>query len=453
MTTPSQLEAWDKHYVWHPFTQMQDYEHEPPLVIQSGKGAYLFDIHGRQYFDGNSSIWVNLHGHAHPHITRAIQEQAQRIAHSTLLGSANVPSIQLAKRLAEVTPTSLDKVFYSDNGSTAVEVALKMAFQYWRHQKPAQMDRCTFITFEQSYHGDTLGSVSVGGIELFHGLFHPLLFETHAVPYPVYSRYTDTATPEEIGRESLQHVENALKTHGSNTAAIIIEPIVQGACGIRTQAPGFLRGLRELCDRYNVLLIFDEVFLGFGRSGTLFGSDQEGVSPDLLCLAKGITGGYVPLAATLANQKIYDAFLGEYNEYKTFFHGHSFTGNQIGCAAALASLDVFEQENTLERMKPSVERLRDRLDRLFEINDHVKDIHHIGLICGIDLCASRSSQTEYPIEDRMAAKTCFAMRKHGVWLRPLGNTLVFNPPLITTPDEIDFVMDAIETAMHETLGA
>lgn len=419
-----ELEAWDKRYVWHPFTQMRDYEREDPLIISSGEGCWLYDIYGKRYFDGNSSLWVNVHGHARPEINRALANQAERVAHSTLLGCANVPSIELAKRLIELAPRGLSRVFYSDSGSTAVEIALKMAFQFWRHQQPPDLKRCRFIKFKEAYHGDTLGSVSVGGMDLFHGLFGPLLFETYSAPYPVYSRYTSTESPEEISARSLGAVEKALKEHGEEAAAVIVEPITQGASGIRTQAPGFLRGLRDLCDRYNILLICDEVFLGFGRSGRMFGCDHEGVTPDLMALAKGISGGYLPLAATLAVEKIYEAFLGDYSEFKTFFHGHSYTGNQLACAAGLASLDLFEADRSLERMKPTVARLHERLDALFETCDHVADIHHIGLIAGVDICQSRTRGQAYPIEAMMGYKTCRALRERNIWLRPLGNTLV-----------------------------
>ena len=448
---PNLLAEWDKQYVWHPFTQMQDYQNEPPLIIERGEGVYLYDAEGRKYFDGNSSLWVNLHGHARPELNRAMQEQAERIAHSTLLGPSNAPAIELAKRLVDVAPDGLSKVFYSDNGSTSVEVALKMAFQSWRQRKAPDMERCSFITFEEAYHGDTIGSVSVGGIDLFHRIFGPLLFKTYRAPYPVYSKYANPEGPQAVCRQALDACEAVLKEHAAKCAAVIIEPIVQGASGIRTQAPGFLKGLRELCDQYNILLICDEVFVGFGRTGKMFGCQHEGVTPDLLCLAKGITGGYLPLAATLATEAVYEPFLGDYSEFKTFFHGHSYTGNQMGCAAALASLDVFEQDNSLVAMQPSVERLQARLDRLYNANDHIADIHTIGLIAGIDIAKSRAKNEAYPIERKMGAQACFAMRKRGVWLRPLGNTLVVIPPLITQPHEIDFLFDALEQSLAEVL--
>lgn len=451
-TDPTTLAAWDQQYVWHPFTQMQDYANEPPLIVERGEGSYLYDADGNKYFDGNSSLWVNLHGHARPEINQAMHDQAQRIAHSTLLGPSNAPAIELAKRLVDIAPGGLSKVFYSDNGSTSVEVALKMAFQSWRQKQTPDMKRCSFITFEEAYHGDTIGSVSVGGIDLFHSIFGPLLFKTYRAPYPVYSKYANPEGPQAVCQQALDACEAVLKEHAAKCAAVIIEPIVQGASGIRTQAPGFLKGLRALCDQYDILLICDEVFVGFGRTGKMFGCQHEGVTPDLLCLAKGITGGYLPLAATLATDAIYEKFLGGYSEFKTFFHGHSYAGNQMGCAAALASLDLFEQDNSLEAMQPAVERLQNRLDRLYDATDHIADIHTIGLIAGIDIAQSREKNLAYPIEQKMGAQVCFAMRKRGVWLRPLGNTLVVIPPLITQPHEIDFLFDALEQSLAEVLG-
>lgn len=443
-----QWEEWDKRYVWHPFTQMQEYSREPPLIISHGEGAYLYDIHGRRYLDGNSSLWVNLHGHARKEIVDAIAAQAAKIAHSTLLGPGNIPSIELAKRLVEIAPTGLTKVFYSDNGSTAVEVALKMAFQYWRQSRKKKVSKLKFLTFQEAYHGDTLGSVSVGGINLFHGIFGPLLFERYETPYPLYSVYTSRKSPEAIAQEAIDACEQHFKMHADETAAVIIEPLVQGAAGMRTSAPGFLKALRELCDRYDVLLICDEVFLGFGRTGTMFACEQEQVTPDLLALSKGITGGYLPLAATLATQEIFDAFLGEYVEFKTFFHGHSYTGNQLGCAAALASLDLFKSDDTLNALRTKILHLKHRFDDLFERCDWVGDIRQRGFVAGIDLVKSRRRNETYPLETRTGARVCGALRQHGIWLRPLGNTLVIVPPYITTTDELDYLIDSIREVME-----
>ncbi len=447
------IEEWDRQYIWHPFTQMQDYVKEPPLIFSHGEGAYLFDINGRCYFDGNSSLWVNLHGHRHCTMISALKNQVDELFHSTLLGAANEPSIELAQQLVEIAPPGLEKVFYSDNGSTAVEVALKMAFQYWQQAKPPQPKRTTFISFRGAYHGDTIGCVSVGGIDLFHAKFGSLLFKCYHAPYPVYSKYPSIGrgdsriAPTDIASKSLDECEKLLKEHEGEIAAVIIEPLVQGAAGIKTQAPGFLKGLRELCDRYDVFLIADEVFTGFGHTGKMFACEHEGVSPDFMALAKGITGGSLPLAATLTSQRVYDGFLGEYSEFRTFFHGHTYTGNPLACAAALANLDIFERESTLSWIQPVISHLEKRLDQLFEASDQVADIHQCGLIAGIDIARSRSRQEFYKIEERMGAKVCLELRKYGIWLRPLGNTLVLVPPLISSIKQIDYLMDAIESCL------
>jgi adenosylmethionine-8-amino-7-oxononanoate aminotransferase len=422
---------------------MQDYIQQDPLIVSHGEGAYLYDIVGNKYFDGNSSLWLNTFGHCHPKINNAIKSQLDTIAHSTMLGLANVPATRLAKRLVEITPPGLDKVFFSDNGSTAGEIAIKMAFQYWQQVDPPQKERTSFITFDNAYHGDTLGGVSMGGFPLFHGIFGPLLFKRYSVSYPVYSKYTSKESPEQINAKCLQQVEDVLVAHGETIAAVMIEPLVQGASGIVTQSPGFLRGLRELCDRYHTLLITDEVFTGFGRTGTLFACDREGITPDFMTLAKSLTAGYLPIAVTLTTQTVFEGFLGEYEEFRTFFHGHSFTGNQLGCAAALANLELFESENVMSSIQQLGNHLGDCLDALFDTSDKVKDIHHIGFIAGIDLCCSRRNSEDFTLEEQAGTRVCIELRKHGIWLRPLGNTLVLVPPYITTTDEIDYLVDSI----------
>ncbi len=444
-----QLEEWDKQYVWHPFTQMQDYLKEESLIFSHGEGVYLYDVHGNRYFDGNSSLWVNLHGHNRTEISNAIKAQLDRVAHTTLLGPGNVPSIQLAKRLVDIAPPGLEKVFYSDNGSTAVEVALKMAFQYWRQSKPPQTKRTSYISFSEAYHGDTVGSVSVGGIDLFHGIFGPLLFKRYSAPYPVYSKYTSKEQPDMISGRALEQCEGILKKHKDEIAAVLIEPLVQGAAGILTQAPGFLKGIRELCDRYDVFLIADEVFTGFGHTGKMFACEHENVTPDFLTLAKGISGGYLPLAVTMTTQQVFNGFLSDYSEFRAFFHGHTYTGNQLGCAAALASLDLFEQDKTIEHLQSLIRHFEQKLDELFDRCDRVADIHQIGLIAGIDVCRSRKKQEYYTIEERAGAKICYNLRKEGIWLRPLGNTLVLVPPLISTTQHVDRLLDAIEICIND----
>ena len=340
---PAQL---DRDHLWHPFTQQQGWSEEEPLLIERGEGCYLVDVDGRRYLDGTSSLWCNVHGHRHPAIDRAVSEQLDRVAHSTMLGLSHPGAAELAARLVAIAPAGLSRVFYSDSGSTAAEIALKMAFQYQAQRGGEHARRTSFVKLREAYHGDTIGSVSVGGIDLFHATYGPLLFETHA------------AEPGDAA-----DLERVLATHGEEVAAVIVEPLVQGAAGILVQPPGYLRAVRELCDAHGVLLICDEVATGFGRTGTMFACEQEGVAPDLLCLAKGLTGGYLPLAATLATEAIYEGFLGAPEEQRTFFHGHTYTGNPLACAAALANLDVFESERTIERLQPKIGLLAERLER------------------------------------------------------------------------------------------
>ncbi|MDD3295200.1 MAG: adenosylmethionine--8-amino-7-oxononanoate transaminase, partial [Geobacteraceae bacterium] len=339
------LREFDRKYVWHPFTQMKDWESEDQIVIARGQGSYIFDTDGNRYLDGVAAIWTNVHGHCRPEINKAVKEQVDRLEHSTLLGLAGEQPSLLAKRLVDIAPPGLCKVFYSDNGSTAIEIAVKMAFQYQLHRGGAFKRKTRFITFRNAYHGDTIGAVSVGGIDLFHGVFRPLLFPVIQSPSPYcYRCECGGSGDESCGRLCLEELERLMKTHAETTAGLVIEPLMQCAGGMIAQPSGFLKKVRELCDRYDILMIADEVAVGFGRTGAMFACDKEGVTPDLMALSKGITAGYLPLAATLATRKIYDMFLGDYSELKTFFHGHTFTGNPIACAAALASLDLFEKD-------------------------------------------------------------------------------------------------------------
>ena len=418
------LKDLDKKFVWHPFTQMKEYAGEEALVIERGEGNYLIDTEGKRYLDGVSSLWVNLHGHRKKEIDQAIQGQLGKIAHSTLLGATNVPAVRLAKKLVEIVPSGLNHVFYSDNGSTAVEVAIKIAFEYWQLKGKKQKQK--FVSFRDSYHGDTLGAVSVGHIELFHEVYRPLLFPTYQAPSP-------------RDPECLDRVEDLLKKEGKEIAALVIEPLIQAAGGMIVQPPGFLRRLKGLCAGHDVLFIADEVATGFGRTGSMFACEQEQVAPDLLCLAKGLTGGYLPLAATLATDEIYDAFLGEYAEFKTFFHGHSYTGNPLGCAAALANLEIFERENVMNRLQPKIRTMGESLMRLKEIS-HVVEIRQKGLMVGIEV-------GDYPLEKRIGHKICLEARKRGLLIRPLGNVIVLMPPLSITEDEIQFMCAVVHDAV------
>ncbi len=439
------LKDWDRKYVWHPFTQMKDYEKVEPLVIEEGKGSYLKDIYGRWYLDGVSSLWVNVHGHRNKKLDYAISRQLNKIAHSTLLGLGNEPSIELAKRLIEISPKGLTKVFYSDNGSTAVEIALKMAFQYWQQKGKAEKKK--FITFVNAYHGDTIGSVSVGGIDLFHKIYKPLLFKSIKVNAPYCYRCHLNLTYPKCKIRCLREVEAMMRQYHKQVAALIIEPLMQAAAGMITQPKGFIRALRKLCDRYGILLILDEVATGFGRTGKMFACEQEGVAPDFLCLAKSITGGYLPLAATITNDEIYSAFLGDYSEKKTFFHGHTYTGNPLACAAAIANLEIFKKEKVLQRLQPKIKFLKNNLGRFNEL-DHVGDVRQRGMMVGIELVKDKSTKEPYRWEDRAGWRITEEVKKHGIILRPLGNVVVLMPPLSISIKDLRFLLDTTYNAIE-----
>ncbi|HEX6753602.1 MAG TPA: adenosylmethionine--8-amino-7-oxononanoate transaminase [Solirubrobacterales bacterium] len=405
---PTQL---DRDHLWHPFTQQRAWCEEEPLLIERGEGSYLIDDRGQRYLDGVSSLWCTVHGHRHPGIDAAVADQLDKVAHSTMLGLSHPGAAELAARLVGLAPPGLSRVFYSESGSTAVEIALKMAFQYQQQRGGQHARRTSFVHLRESYHGDTIGSVSVGGIDLFHSTYRPLLFEAHA------------AEPGDAA-----DLERILSVHEEEIAAVIVEPLVQGAAGMLLHPPGYLRAVRELCDRFGVLLICDEVATGFGRTGTMLACEQEGVAPDLLCLAKGLTGGYLPLAATLATERIYEGFLGAPEEYRTFFHGHTYTGNPLACAAALANLAAFEQERTMERLQPKIELLRELLDGV-EAMPEVTEVRARGVMVGIDL-------GEHDPALRMGHRVTVEARRRGAIVRPLSDVVVLMPPLSISEEEL-----------------
>jgi adenosylmethionine-8-amino-7-oxononanoate aminotransferase len=436
------LANWDREHLWHPFTQMQGFREEELLIVTRGEGAYLYDFKGRRYLDGVSSLWTNVHGHGRPELDEAIDEQLQQVAHSTLLGLAHPPAIVLARRLAELAPPGLTKVFYSDSGSTAVEVALKMAFQYW--QLRGKYEKQRFLKLSGAYHGDTLGAVSVGGIALFHDIFRPLLFETLEAPAP-YCYHCPEA--KDCREQCLTRLEELVAAHHQELAALILEPVMQGAAGMIPQPPGYLARVREVTRRYDVLLIADEVATGFGRTGTMFACEQEGVSPDLMCLAKGLTGGYLPLAATLATDEIYGAFLGEFQDFKAFFHGHTYTGNPLAAAAALASLEIFQKEEVLKSLPAKIEKLSRLLEEM-QANPHVGDIRQRGLMVGLELVKDRETREPFPVARRTGHRVILEARKRGVILRPLGDVVVLMPPLCISLQELE----TLARVTHASIG-
>jgi len=440
------LAADDKKYIWHPFTQMRDWEAEEPLVIERGKGACLYDVSGRKYIDGVSSLWVNVHGHRKKEIDDAVMRQIKKVAHTTFLGLTHPTAIELARRLAGITPPGLERVFYSDSGSTAVEIALKMAFQYWRQN--GQPGRTKFISLKDAYHGDTIGSVSVGGMELFHDIFRPLLFDTVKAPAPYCYRCELGLSHPSCGLACAGELGRLMEAHKDELAGLIIEPLVQGAAGMITQPPGYLSRVRELCDRHGVLMIADEVATGFGRTGRMFACEQENVSPDIICLAKGITGGYLPLAATVTTKKIYEGFLGDYGEFRTFFHGHTYTANPLGCAAALANLDVFEGEKTLEVLKGKIALLSEKLEKIACL-PHVGEVRQKGFMVGIELVRDKSTKEPYPLTEKRGMKTAAEARRLGAIIRPLGNVVVLMPPLSISEAELKKLVFIVNKSIKE----
>ena len=417
----------DRDHLWHPFTQQQGWCEEEPLAIARAKGWHLIDTEGRHYIDGVSSLWCNVHGHRHPEIDQAVRDQLDRVAHSTMLGLTHPGAAELAARLVEIAPPGLSRVFYSDSGSTATEIALKMAFQFQQQRGGQHTRRTSFVHLRNAYHGDTIGSVSVGGIDLFHATYRPLLFGAHAV---------------EPGDSS--DLERKLAAHEEEIAAVIVEPLVQGAAGMLVHPPGYLRTVRELCDRFGVLLICDEVATGFGRTGTMFACEQEEVAPDLLCVAKGLTGGYLPLAATLTTERIYEGFLGAPEDQRTFFHGHTYTGNPLACAAALASLDTFEREQTLTRLQSKIRLLGELLGAV-ALQPGVVEVRGRGLMAGIDL-------GEHDPSLRVGHQVALEARRRGAIVRPLGDVVVLMPPLAISKGDLRRLVEITSDAIAAVLA-
>jgi len=430
----------DKAYLWHPFTPMAKWRAGSPLVIEQAEGFELIDTTGRRYIDGCSSLWCNLHGHRVPAIDAAVRDQLDRVAHSTLLGLASVPSIELGERLVRISPEPLKKVFYSDSGAAAVEVALKMAFQYYHNLGRTRRRR--FLALREGYHGDTIGAVSVGGIDTFHSLFRPLLFEATFVDSP--NPYRNPAG-EKAGQVVLEQIDEALAGSPDEYCAVVIEPLIQGAGGMLTHPPGFLRGVRELTRKHDVLLIADEVATGFCRTGMLFACEHENVAPDLMCLGKGLTGGYMPVAATLATQEIFEAFCGDPAEGKTFYHGHTFTGNALGCAAAVASIDLIFQTNLLDRLADKAALMQRRLAELAD-HPHVGDIRQCGMMAGIELVCDRDTGRPFDGNLRVGAAVCERARRFGLLIRPLGDVIVLMPAPAMDLDTLERMTSAaVET--------
>jgi adenosylmethionine-8-amino-7-oxononanoate transaminase len=442
MATAAELTTWDLRHFWHSFTQMSEYE---PMIIERAEGSWLVDVHGRRYLDGVSSLWCNLHGHRHPRIEAAIIAQLGKLPHATTLGMANVPAVELARRLAELAPGDLNRVFYASDGACAVEAALKMAFQYWLQCPAPRQGKTKYLAYDSAYHGDTLGSTAVGGIERFHALYKPLLFDVLRLPPP----------DVRLGNAEvhLAKLEQMLEQRHPEIAALVIEPLLQGAAGMILQPPGYLRGVRELTKKYDVLMIADEIVTGFGRTGRMFACEHEEVVPDMLCLGKSITSGTLPLAATLATDEIYAAFLGDYSSGCTFHHGHTYAGNALAAAAACTTLDLIAEDRMLEETVP---RLSDKLSRaLAPLRNHpnVLDVRQLGAIAGVELGANRATGASFPASERRGYRVCKRTTGQGVWLRPLGDVIVVMPPLSINDAELELLVRVLRESIDAEIDS
>ncbi|HEX4619363.1 MAG TPA: adenosylmethionine--8-amino-7-oxononanoate transaminase [Steroidobacteraceae bacterium] len=428
----------DLAHVWHPCTQMKDHEHLPLIPIRRGSGAWLEDYTGKRYLDAVSSWWVNLFGHANPRINAAVRAQLEALEQVILAGFTHEPVIALSEELAAVAPAGLSRCFYADNGSSAVEVAVKMSFHYWRNV--GRPGKCRFITLSNSYHGETLGALAVGNVELYKEIYRPLLMDVITVPSPDCYERSAGATWAEHSRAQFAHMEAALERHAHEAAAVIVEPLVQCAGGMRMYDPVYLSLLREACDRHAVHLIADEIAVGFGRTGTLFACEQAGIRPDFMCLSKGLTGGYLPLSTVMTTEPIYAAFYDDYVKLNAFLHSHSFTGNPLACAAARASLAIFREDGTLERNRALAAQLGLRAREL-ENHPHVAEVRQRGMIVAIEMVREKAGRAPYPWQERRGLTVYRHALERGVLLRPVGNVVYFMPPYVITPEEIDLMVD------------
>ncbi|MGB7951254.1 MAG: adenosylmethionine--8-amino-7-oxononanoate transaminase [Candidatus Binatia bacterium] len=450
--TPSydELKRLDHTFLWHPFTQMQEWMGEEPCIISHGEGHYLIDVQGHRYLDGVSSLWCNVHGHRVKEIDDAIKAQVDRVAHSTFLGLSHPPGIELAQKLIEIAPKGLQRVFYSDSGATAVEIALKMAVQYW--QLKGQRGRTGIATLLESYHGDTVGSMSLGYSETFHRFHKSLLFSVLRLTPPHVFRYYQRMSETDALAAAIEEAQKQLSGRKDSLAALIMEPLMQGAAGMWPQPVEYVKALGEICRTNDILFILDEVATGFGRTGKMFACEHAGVTPDILCLAKGITGGYLPLAATLTTEKIFSTFLGEYKEFKTFFHGHTYTGNPLGCVAAMASLELFARENVVEHMQPRIAYMKSRLEGFLAFS-HVGDVRQWGYMVGIELVEDRETRKSYLAERRIGHRVILEARKRGVLIRPLGEVIILMPPLSITDAELETLLDVTYDSIRHVTGS
>lgn len=444
------LREWDNNHVWHPFTAMEAWQDENAPIIESGDGFHLIDTQGGRYIDGVSSLWCNVHGHRVPQIDDAVREQLGKISHTTLLGLASPPSIELAKLLVDRTPDGLSRVFFSDSGSTTVEVAIKLAYQY-HAQKPSPEQRDIFVGVSHAYHGDTIGSVSVGGIDLFHRVYRSMLFQSMSVPSPGGCRFPEGHTSKSWHAHCFAEVERVISENHERIAAFVIEPLVQGAAGILVHPEGYLKHVREVTRRFDIPLIADEVAVGFGRTGKMFACEHEDVAPDFLCLAKGLTGGYLPVAATLTTEDVYQRFLGAPEEGRTFFHGHTFTGNALGCAAAVASIRLFDANSVVENAQQLTARISDSLSCLAD-HPNVADVRQRGTMVGIELVSDRNDNRAFDSTLRIGHQVTLAARKRGVIIRPLGDVVVLMPAPAMPVELAKSLCEIVIESINDVIG-
>lgn len=444
------LQEKDLKHIWHPCSQMKDYEAFPPIVVQSGKGVYLTDMEGNRYMDAVSSWWVNLFGHSNRRINDALCRQANTLEHVIFANFTHEPAIELAQRITQLATKGLNRVFFGDNGSSAVEIALKLSFQY--HQQTGKTGKIRFAALTDAYHGETLGALAVGGVELYNKVFHPLLLDTLRIESPDCYRCKCGNTRDICQAQCFEGAEAALAEHADELSAIIIEPMVQCAAGMKIYSPVYLKKLREACDRYDIHLIADEIAVGFGRTGTMFACEHAGISPDIMCLSKGLTAGYMPLSLVLMTDRIYDAFYDDYASMKAFLHSHSYSGNPLGCAVAVETLNIFKDDNIIESNIIKSAQIRSAVnERLLSI-PQVGEFRQIGMIGAVELVADRNTKEPFDWTQRVGYQIYRNALKKGVLLRPLGNVLYFMPPYVINEKEIIEMVDVAGASISEYFG-
>lgn len=448
---PAQIswEERDLRHIWHPCSQMKDYETLKPMVIERGNGIYLYDIYGKEYIDIISSWWCNLLGHCNPEINAAIKKQLDTLEHVIFANFSHKPAIMLTEQLSELLPAGLTRFNFSDNGSASVECALKMSFQY--QYQSGHPERRKFMCLSEGYHGETIGALSVGALDLYAQIYKPMLFDTIQIEAPDCYRCPYGKQRESCDTECFEKTEAAFAAHAAESCAVIVEPLLQGSAGMRIYPPAYLRKLRACCDRHHVLLIADEIATGFGRTGKLFAFDHADVSPDIMCLSKGLTGGYMPMAITVTTDKIYDAFYDDYSKGKAFMHSHTYSGNPLGCSAALAVLKILREQSVLQQAAERAVYLHKALCSALSAHPNIGEIRHIGLINAIELVADRTTKTPLESDKRTGYQVYRRALENGLILRPLGDVIYFNPPLIITENEIDRAVELCASAIHDTI--